>query len=180
MLSEIDLPPVSRVKRPWVGTEPRRADVNTAATGCDNTVFTGKQISNGLTRSFVIPAAKLPAAFGITETVGTLRAPRARAFVEDVRRKVGDCPDRDRGLGTDVHRLANRHSKERDLTAWRLTMELNDTRSVTYLMGIVRQGSAVGQVGFVPEPGVTMSLHDFVSLVERAGERLEAMPRPDH
>jgi DNA-directed RNA polymerase specialized sigma24 family protein len=179
MLAEIDLPPVSRVERPWVGTEPRRADVNTAATGCDNTTFTGKQISNGLTRSFLIPAAKLPAAFGITETVGTLRAPRARAFVAGVRSKVGDCPDRDRGLGTTVDRLANRHSKERDLTAWRLTMELDDRRSVTYLMGIVRQGSAVGQVGFVPEPGVTMSQDDFVSLVERAGERLEAMPAPD-
>jgi N-acyl-L-homoserine lactone synthetase len=58
-------------------------------------------------------------------------------------------------------------------------MELDDRRSVTYLMGIVRQGSAVGQVGFVPEPGVTMSQDDFVSLVERAGERLEAMPAPD-
>ena len=67
--------------KPWVGTEPRRASVNVAATGCDNTAFTGKQMSNNLTRSFVIPAAKLPAAFGITETVGTLRAgsrPRLR------------------------------------------------------------------------------------------------------
>ena len=178
MLAEIDLPPVSRVMRPWVGTEPRRADVNVAATGCDNTAFRGKQVSNGLTRSFVIPAAKLPAAFGITETVGTLRSGRARAFVADVRRKLGECPDRDRGLGTDVVRLAHRQSKSSDLTAWRLTTELDDNRSVTFLMGIVRRGSAVAQVGFVPEPPVTMGRGDFVSLVHRAAERLPAMPPP--
>ncbi|MGH3308753.1 MAG: hypothetical protein ACRDOX_13815, partial [Nocardioides sp.] len=34
MLAEVDLPPVSRVMKPWVGTEPRRASVNVAATGC--------------------------------------------------------------------------------------------------------------------------------------------------
>ncbi len=178
MLSEVDLPPVSRVMKPWVGTEPRRASVNVASTGCDNTAFTGKQVSNNLTRSFVIPAAKLPAAFGITETVGTLRGAGARAFVANVRRDLDACPDRDLGLGTEVTRLAHRQSKARDMTVWRLTTELDDRRSVTYLMGIVRQGTAVGQVGFVPEPGVTMGPGDFVALVSRAGERLPAMPPP--
>ncbi|HEU5455180.1 MAG TPA: hypothetical protein VFU85_05795, partial [Nocardioides sp.] len=178
MLAEVDLPPVTRVMKPWVGTEPRRASVNVAATGCDNTAFTGKQISNNLTRSFVIPAAKLPAAFGITETVGTLRHARAQAFVADVRRELDACPDRDMGLGTEVTRLAHRQSKARDLTVWRLTTELDDRRSVTYLMGIVREGTAVGQVSFVPDSGVTMGPDAFVALVERAGERLPAMPPP--
>jgi DNA-directed RNA polymerase specialized sigma24 family protein len=178
MLAEVDLPPVSRVMKPWVGTEPRRASVNVAATACDNTAFTGKQMSNNLTRSFVIPTASLPAAFGITETVGTLPAARARAFVGDVRRQLEACPDRDRGLGTEVKQLAHRQSKARDLTVWRLTTELDDRRTVTYLMGIVREGTAVGQVGFVPDPGVTMGPGDFVALVSRAGERLPAMPPP--
>jgi DNA-directed RNA polymerase specialized sigma24 family protein len=178
MLTEVDLPPVSRVMKPWVGTEPRRASVNVAATACDNTAFTGKQMSNNLTRSFVIPTASLPASFGITETVGTLPAARARAFVGDVRRQLEACPDRDRGLGTEVKQLAHRQSKARDLTVWRLTTELDDRRSVTYLMGIVREGTAVGQVGFVPDPGVTMGPGDFVALVSRAGERLPAMPPP--
>ncbi|MFL6001309.1 MAG: hypothetical protein ACJ72P_00720 [Nocardioides sp.] len=178
MLAEVDLPPVTRVMKPWVGTEPRRADVNVAATGCDNTAFTGKQISNNLTRSFLIPAARLPAAFGITETVGTMPVARARAFVNGVRREVDACPDRDKGLGTKVTRLADRHSRAGDLTVWRLTTELDDKRSVTYLMGIVRAGTAVAQVGFVPEPDVTMGSGDFVELVERAGERLPAMPPP--
>jgi hypothetical protein len=178
MLAEVDLPPVTRVMKPWVGTEPRRANVNVAATGCDNTAFTGKQMSHNLTRSFVIPAAKLPAAFGITETVGTLPGARARAFVNGVRRKLDACPERDKGLGTKVTRLSHQHSRAGDLTAWRVTTELNDTRSVTYLMGIVRAGTAVGQVGFVPEPDVTMGSGAFVRLVERAGERLPAMPPP--
>ena len=178
MLAEVDLPPVSRVMKPWVGTEPRRASVNVAATSCDNTAFTGKQMSNNLTRSFVIPTASLPAAFGITETVGTMPGARARAFVADVRREVDACPDRDRGLGTEVSRLAHRQSKTRDMTVWRLTTELDDKRSVTYLMGIVREGTAVGQVGFVPDPGVTMGQGEFVALVARAGERLPAMPPP--
>ena len=178
MLAEVDLPPVSRVMKPWVGTEPRRASVNVAATGCDNTAFSGKQMSNNLTRSFVIPAAKLPVAFGITETVGTLPGAQARAFVADVRRELDACPDRDRGLGTEVTRLAHRQSKTHDMTVWRLTTELNDKHSVTYLMGIVREGTAVSQVGFVPEPGVTMGPDAFVALVTRAGERLPAMPPP--
>ena len=178
MLAEVDLPPVSRVMKPWVGTEPRRASVNVAATGCDNTAFTGKQMSNNLTRSFLIPSANLPAAFGITETVGTLPEARARKFVGDVRRELDACPDRDRGLGTDVTRLAHRQSKARDMSVWRLTTELDDNRSVTYLMGIVREGTAVAQVGFVPERGVTMGPGDFVALVARAGERLPAMPPP--
>ena len=178
MLAEVDLPPVTRVMKPWVGTEPRRASVNVAATGCDNTAFTGKQISNNLTRSFVIPAAKLPPAFGITETVGTLPSARAREFVNDVRRKLDACPERDKGLGTNVTRLSHQHSRAGDLTVWRVTTELDDKRSVTYLMGIVRRGTAVGQVGFVPEPDVTMGSGDFVDLVERAGERLPAMPAP--
>ena len=59
-----------------------------------------------------------------------------------------------------------------------MTTELNDQRSVTYLMGIVRAGTAVGQVGFVPEPDVTMGSGDFIDLVQRAGERLPAMPAP--
>jgi DNA-directed RNA polymerase specialized sigma24 family protein len=178
MLAEVDLPPVTRVMKPWVGTEPRRASVNVAATGCDNTAFTGKQMSNNLTRSFVIPAAKLPAAFGITETVGTMPRARARAFVNGVRRELDACPRRDKGLGTKVIRLSHRHSRAGDLTVWRVTTELDDQRSVTYLMGIVRAGTAVGQVGFVPEPDVTMGSGDFVDLVERAGERLPAMPPP--
>jgi hypothetical protein len=164
--------------KPWVGTEPRRADVNVAATGCDNTAFTGKQMSNDLTRSFLIPAARLPAAFGITETVGTLPGARARAFVNGVRRKLDACPKRDKGLGTKVTRLAHRQSRTRDMTVWRLTTELDDKRSVTYLMGIVRAGTAVAQVGFDPEPDVTMGSGAFVDLVERAGERLPAMPPP--
>ena len=178
MLAEVDLPPVSGIVRPWVGTEPRKAMSNLAATGCDNTDFSSPPMSNNLTRSFVIPGAKLPDQFGLTQTVGTQPAGEARAFVAEVRRKMAACPDRDAGLGTEVTELTNEQSERSDLSAWRLTTELSDDQSVTYLMGVVRNGTAISQVGFVPDPGATMTTDDFVDLVTRAGARLGAMPPP--
>ncbi len=178
MLAEVDLPPVSGIVRPWVGTEPRKAMSNLAATGCDNTDFSSPPMSNNLTRSFVIPGAKLPDQFGLTQTVGTQPAAGARAFVADIRRKMAACPERDAGLGTEVTELTNEQSKRSDLSAWRLTTELSDDQSVTYLMGVVRTGTAISQVGFVPDRGATMTTDDFVDLVTRAGARLGAMPPP--
>ena len=45
-------------------------------------------------------------------------------------------------------------------------------------MGIVRHGTAVAQVGFVPDAKMTMAQDVFVALVERAAQRLPAMPSP--
>lgn len=176
MLGEVDLPPVAGVTRPWVGTEPRKALTNVAATSCDRADFDQPAISHNVTRSFVIPGTKLPAQFGLTQTVGTLTEPRARAFVERIRDRMGSCSDRD--LGTDVTRLTHLVSPARDLTVWRVDTEISDERSVTFLMGVVRTGTAVAQVGFVPEGSVTMGSDAFVALVERASERLPQMPRP--
>jgi len=176
MIGEVDLPPVARVMRPWVGTEPRKALTNVAATSCDGADFNQAPISHNVTRSFVIPEAKLPAQFGLTETVGTLAAPRARAFIERIRDRMASCPERD--LGTDVTRLAHLVTPARDLTVWRVTTEVSDERSVTFLMGVARNGTAVGQVGFVPQLKVTMGPDAFVALVQRAAERLPEMPAP--
>lgn len=176
MLGEVDLPPVAGVTRPWVGTEPRRALTNVAATSCDRADFDQPAISHNVTRSFVIPGTRLPAQFGLTQTVGTLTEPRARAFVERIRDRMGSCGDRE--LGTDVTRLTHLVSPAQDLTVWRVATEISDERSVTFLMGVVRSGTAVAQVGFVPELGVTMGPGAFAALVERAAERLPQMPRP--
>ncbi len=46
------------------------------------------------------------------------------------------------------------------------------------MMGVVRAGTAVGQVGFVPYRTVTMGPDAFVALVRRAAERLPQMPPP--
>ena len=176
MLSEVDLPPVARVMRPWVGTEPRRALTNVAATSCDRADFDQKPITHNVTRSFVIPGAKLPPQFGLTETVGTLAAPRARAFIARIRDRMASCAERD--LGTDVVRLTHLVTPARDLSVWRVTTELSDERSVTFLMGVARDGTAVAQIGFVPQLKVTMGPDAFVALVERAAERLPQMPPP--
>ncbi len=82
------------------------------------------------------------------------------------------------GLGTEVTELTNEQSERSDLSAWRLTTELGDDQSVTYLMGVVRNGTAISQVGFVPDSGATMTTDDFVDLVTRAGARLRRHATP--
>jgi DNA-directed RNA polymerase specialized sigma24 family protein len=176
MLSEVDLPPVADVTRPWVGTEARKAVDNDAATGCDQTSFAGGQVSHNLTRTFVIPGGRLPAEFGITQTVGTLRTAKAQAFVAEIRDRMAACPDKD--LGSDVVRVAHRAAADRDLSVWHVKTEISDEETVSYLMGVVREGTAVSQIGFVPAPDVALAPGDFIRLVERAGARLPAMPRP--
>ncbi len=177
LLVEADLPPVSGVSKPWVGTEPRQARSNTASTRCDRADFAQPYISDAVTRTFLIPQAKLPAAFGLTETVGQMSQARARSFVEGVRDKVASCSDRD--AGSDVVGLASDSTAARDVSLWRITSEVSDDETVTYLMGIVRTGGAVGQIGFVPTRGVTVAPDDFDALVRRALARLEDLPRTE-
>jgi len=170
MLSEFDLPPVSGLTKPWVGTTPKQALRNVAATGCDRSSFHGGAWKHAATRSFLVPGGHMSAAFGITETVGRLPADRAKAFVEGVRSKLASCPDRE--LGTKVFRLTRGSS----MTAWRVRTQVSDKQTVTFFMGIVRSGGAVAQVGFVPDARHTMTTEQFVALVRRAGQRLAALP----
>ena len=127
MLSEVDLPPVSGVARPWIGTEARVAHANLAASRCDTASFAGKAMKQNMTRSFVIPEARLSDLFGLTETVGMLPPKKARAFVADVRSQLRGCSDKQ--LGTDVVRVADESSKADDLTVWHVTSEISDKKS---------------------------------------------------
>jgi hypothetical protein len=176
MLTEVDLPPADGVARPWVGTAPRRALDNAAATNCDAADFSGRPMTNNLTRTFLVPEAKLPTEFGLTETVGTLPERKAKTFVKGVRKKLDRCSENQ--IGTEVTRLRNVSRGDTDLSVWKVTTELTDEKSISYLMGVVRDGTAVAQVGFVPVKGVTMSSEDFVELTERALDRLAQMPPP--
>lgn len=172
MLDQVDLPPVRGVAQPWMATEPVAATKNLASTRCDAADFHGKGITGDLTRSFVIPAAKdLPAQFGLTETIGSFGTTRrASSFVDGVRNRVDDCSRRD--LGTKVARLETSARGSRDLTVWRLTVEISKRSSIVYLMAIVREGSSVAQLGFVPSGSATVSEREFVALAHRAAERL--------
>lgn len=171
MLSEFDLPPAAGVVRPWVGTTPKQAVRNLAATGCDQSSFHGGDWTHAATRTFLVPGGRLAPAFGITETVGRLPVAQAEAFVAGVRAKLASCHDRE--LGTKVQRIFEGPT----MTAWRVRTEVSDKQTVTFLMGIARTGGAVAQVGFVPDGVHTMSEAQFVALVHRARERLLAMPR---
>lgn len=172
LLSEIDLPPVNTVDQPWVGTAPVPADVNVAATRCDNATFQGNGIQGDLTRSFVIPTAPdLPNEFGLTETVGLLpQQKQARAFVERIRRRLAECEDS--VLGSTVTQTETSSSPDRDVTIWRVEVEISDERTVVYQMAILRNGAAVGQLGFVPSGEVTMEPGAFAALAHRAADRL--------
>lgn len=175
LLVESDLPPLVGVSRPWVGTEPREARTNTASTRCDNAEFSQDYVTNAVTRTFLVPQAKLPAQFGLTETVGRMPEARAQALVSDIRRKMASCSDRD--AGSEVEPLASDETDDSDLSLWRVRAEVSDNETVTYLMGVARQGGTVGQVGFVPGGGVFIDAGDFDALVRRALARLDDLPK---
>jgi hypothetical protein len=173
MLSAVDLPPVTGVDRPWVGTEARVANTNLAASRCDSTSFQVDKMRRSMTRSFVIPEARLSDLFGLTETVGYLPGPRARSFVDGVRAKLRSCADKQ--LGTDVVRVADMSSKKQDMTVWHVKVEISDNQTVTYLMGILRDHGSVAQIGFVPDGKVQMAPGAFIALAHRALDRLPTL-----
>lgn len=171
LLSVVDLPPVSAVRGPWVGTDPERAGAtNFASTRCDRTTFTGKGIKLARTRTFLFPETRDVDQLGLTQVVGSMKDPAARKFVEQVRSRVRQCGAAN--LGTSVTSLASSSSKGREIYAWALSMELNDNQSFPFLMAIVRDGTAVSQVGFTPQRNMTMARGDFVALSRRVLERL--------
>jgi hypothetical protein len=146
-----------------------------AATSCDRADFSAP-VTNGTTRSFVVPHARLAAQFGLTETVGSLPAARAAAFVDAVRARMAACPDRE--LGTEVRSVRQVAAAKRDLGVWRVTSELTDSVTISYLMGIVRSGTSLAQVGFVPDGDAGISTGAFAGVVQRALDRLDALPPP--
>jgi hypothetical protein len=174
MLDEVDLPPVKGVEQPWVATAPTAATKNLAATRCDQAVFHRKGVTGDLTRSYVIPAAKLPAQFGLTETIGSFGTRKsATRFAAETRTALAACQKKD--LSTKVTLVENSSSPARDLAIWRLNVEISDNSSVVFLMAILREGDNVAQIGFVPSGSATLSDQAFVSLTHRAAERLRRL-----
>lgn len=174
LLSELDLPPVTGVARAWVGTEPRRAAYNPAATSCDQTDF--RSLSHATTRTFLVPGADLPDTFGLSETAGSLPRRPASLLVDGVRRKVERCAREN--LGTDVTTLAHRAGKDVDLSVWRFSIEIDDNRTVPVFMAIMRDGTALAQLGFIPSARADLPPGAFQELAERALQRLPRMPPP--
>ncbi|MCW2792567.1 MAG: hypothetical protein JWO76_1665 [Nocardioides sp.] len=182
MLDVVDLPPITGIGKPWVATPPQQARTNIAATQCDGTSFTGRVngagFSHARTRSFLILKAGLPDEFGLTETQGSLPAAAAGAFVDDVRAKLARCPDKE--LGTEVRRTTHLVQHGRDLTVWHLTTEISDKKTLSVAMAILRDGTSVAQISFVPSPGAVMDSGAFEAMAQRALERLRQQPPPSH
>jgi DNA-directed RNA polymerase specialized sigma24 family protein len=176
MLAALDLPPVRGATGPWVGTEPLPARDNVAATRCDNTQFTGPGVDRARTRTFLFPAQRGASEFGITQTVGAMPEPDARRFLAGVRRRIASCADAD--LGTNVAKVVDERRGSTELTAWDLDVEISDEESVEFMMAILRDGTAVSQIGFVPGGSLDLTRQDFVAVTRRALERLDHLPEP--
>ena len=174
-----DLPVVGRINRPWVGTEAVRAKVNVAATTCDKADFVRAGAKRPMTRTFLIPQAKLPRRFGITETYGRFPSQRkADALVQTIRSRMASCEKRDLGaqVSNEVHQPRGYRGSE--MALWRLDSEINKRQdTVGFWMGVVRVGSWVAQVNFTPVGANDIDADTFEALVVRARDRLFELSR---
>jgi hypothetical protein len=177
LLQVVDLPPVTGVRHPWIGTDPTKPTVNPAATPCDRAAFTSRRLRSASTRSFLVPQAKLPDRFGIGQTIGSFRTVQAAdEFVATIAQRMGSCEDRRAGRGTDVDLVRRGATKRTDVAVWHQVTEVSDKTSIAYWMAVVRRDRVVSQVTFVPTPGATIGPVGFRNLAERALARLENLP----
>jgi DNA-directed RNA polymerase specialized sigma24 family protein len=176
MLATVDLPPVSTIDEPWVGTDPTEGGPNLAATTCDQANFT-KAGGKPRSRTFLIPEEPdLPQRFGLTETVGTFpSAAAAQRFVTVVRKRMETCEKRQLGSRLSHHLQQARADARPGATysLWRQTAEINAKKStVSYWMGVARIGRQVAQVNFAPAGAADLDADAFRALVVRARDRL--------
>ncbi|HSE71398.1 MAG TPA: sigma factor-like helix-turn-helix DNA-binding protein [Nocardioidaceae bacterium] len=169
LLAVVDLPPVGAVNEPWVGTTAQTAKQNPAETTCDRADFS-RGAKRAMTRTYLIPGARLPTRFGLSETVGEFRSEEAATrFLSNIRAKVAGCEDRD--LATEVVDAGDLGGG-RSGSVWQLSTEISDAETVRFTMGFIRVGNKVAQLTFAPADDADMSLTDFRALLVRAGERL--------
>lgn len=177
-LAAADLPVVGAINRPWVGTRPRTARANVAATTCDRADFIRSGAPRARTRTFLVPQAKLPRRFGITETVGAFASPaRARGFVRRVTAAMARCEKRD--LGAEVSNEVAQPDGYRgsEYALWRLDSEIDEDTTVSFWMGVTRVGRYVAQVNFTPAGVNDIDVDTFQSLITRARDRLFELVR---
>lgn len=177
-LGVVDLAPVADLDTSWAGTGVSRARTNPAATLCDQTEFTLPGFVRARTRTFVLPDSdlpqRLPARFGLSETVGVMRGEElAQGFVADVAAEIDSCEERELSVQTDS--AADVGSGDVQGRAWQLTFEVADGSSVTYRLGVVRNGDSVAQLTFSGTQTADVGEEPFAALVVRAGQRLEEL-----
>lgn len=176
MLQAADLPPVTGAQKAWVGTKATRATTNPAASTCDRADFTGKDIIWSATRTFLMPQAKLPAEFGLSETVGRFRSrARAGAFLAAAEKRMASCEDRDLSATVDEFRHQPKGAAG-EVHGWKIAIEVSDDSTVEFWVAFVRRDDVVAQVGFVPVDRGRLTQGDFEAIARRALARLENLP----
>ncbi|MDN5855011.1 MAG: hypothetical protein L0K86_19595, partial [Actinomycetia bacterium] len=174
-LGVVDLPAVKGTDELWVGTDPGPAKPNLSATRCDETKFTGKQITGARARTYVIPEEEAlsdaDSPFGLSQTIGGFKSSEAaKTFVDDLESRVDDCEDDD--LTAKVKNSNEIGGPGITGKIWRLTFELDKKTTVAYRLGVVRAGDQVTEILFAPDKDFDISDKDFEDLLTRAGERL--------
>ena len=134
-------------------------------------------MTNNLTRTFLVPEAKLPDEFGLTESVGTLPRKRAKAFVADVRAKMAQCSKKQ--MGTKVTRLRDvQHGRHRPdgLEGHHRGHRRQDPQ----LPDGDRPRRHRGRPGRAscPSKDFTIGNDAFEELIQRALDRVAKMPAP--
>ena len=175
-LGVIDLPSVPGIGGPWVGTPPADVRRNPSATPCDTARFAVQGVRQEQVRTFLVPRARrLPATFGLSETIGRFPSPRsADSFVDQVKSRVASCEDRI--SSATVHAPSRVRAPDLTGTTWNLTFEL-EQGALRYRMGLIRLGDRVAQVAFSPTGAHEIPRAAFDRLVKRAGQRLAELGR---
>ncbi len=171
LLAVVDLPPIRALPHPWVGTDPAPATRrNPAATTCDRTSFAGTRVP--LTRTFLMPQADVPVRFGVAETTGDLRTvAKARAFVRTVEGRMDRCADKD--PTTEVRAIpAGPAPAGSSVRAWAMRTEVTAEATVGFRVGLVRTGSRVAQVTFIPTEKAGWTDDQLRAVLRRCAERL--------
>jgi len=174
VLAVADLPPVGRIDQPWVGTKAERTRENPAATTCDRADFAAAGVGRVRTRTFLIPQARVPSRFGISETYGVFDSARAAGrFLDTVRRRMARCEGGN--LAAQVRAGPTNRGQRMEASTWQLSTKVSKSASVKFWIGLVRIGDTVAQVTFSPTARHDVSAEQFGSLVERAGDRLREL-----
>lgn len=170
MLIAADLPLLPAMMHPWAGTRPVKGGTNLALTLCDKTTFAGATTS---ARTFLIPGASLPETFGLTETVATYPTVAAAAKAANtITSLMATCHKREVGTQVDQHRSAPSNLLAPSVNMWHEVAETGLKHTVTYWTGVTQYGKSVAQVTFIPSSSANTTAPAFLSLMERAAQRL--------
>ncbi|HET9500425.1 MAG TPA: hypothetical protein VFO98_09205 [Marmoricola sp.] len=180
MLAVADLPALEHVRGAWVGTDPAPTRGAIAATTCDRTDFTRAGALKTRSRTFLIPRSKLPARFGMTETVGEFASvAKARAFLHGIEREMSTCSRTSLASKVTVSHVVPRAWRGSEYALWRLENQVNNQEhTVGFWMGAARVGRHVMQVTFTPAPQADVDEQSFRALVTRARDRLYELEPP--